>query len=807
MRVQRKTRRAARSGSPRLGRPHCGRRRLTLETLEDRRLLAVLQVGSGAAYATIQAAVDAARPGDVVLVGDGQYAESVDLSRLGIVRSGPIGDLTIRGSSVDQAVVGPTGNAAFFNSSAFAGDLTIERLTVTGVAAGAGISGVKVQQWAGDVTVADVILDQLSDAGVDLAGVTGRVRIESSRFDRVGDSVQDAAIRLGEVSGAGAILSNDFEDGMGVAVLLSSSTGLESTWLVDGNRIYGDGSLFSTTDTGMRVRLGGDSVTDLTLNHNDFDGLAGSAIDVEVQEQAALQTRWSANTAGNLQGSAAARLMLRGEAAGALLAENNSWNDVFGSGVSVQVEGAADLRAIVQYDAFTSIGDGQGAVHDEALKIETAANATGNVDLLVFNNTFSTVTGNGLRITAGGAAAVRAVVTDNAFDECNTVTADGALVVEHGAAVAGASLDLRLVDNSSFRHREAAYLLRQRGTGVLRLEGTAATAAAQIAARNIGAPVTVTGAVGMIAPGQLDANLPLIVGDTVWQDDGDAIQNQGEAGVAGVVIRLSGSETAGGAAVNRITQTDTSGTYLFPGLAAGQYTLTLEVPFAMRLATADVGIEDAIDSDFDPASAQAAVVLVAAVDDSTVDAGLWSTWQNPRNPLDVNDDGVVQPLDALVMINDINARQSRPLPIPPVPPSVPPPFLDVSGNGAIGPQDVLIVINYLNSVVMGGAGEGEAEEWAGARLDVVSAGSKRASFGNPMRVVRGSPDPAQAATVRSQESGRPAVSRFGEVGRPAPSGFGEVGRPAPSARLVDELDGLFAQLALAEGLDQILEVP
>jgi len=113
----------------------------------------------------------------------------------------------------------------------------------------------------------------------------------------------------------------------------------------------------------------------------------------------------------------------------------------------------------------------------------------------------------------------------------------------------------------------------------------------------------------------------------------------------------------------------------------------------------------------------------------------------------------------------------------------------------------------LNSVVMGGAGEGEAEEWAGARLDVVSAGSKRGSFGNPMRVVRGSPDPAQAATVRSQESGRPAVSRFGEVGRPAPSGFGEVGRPAPSARLVDELDGLFAQLALAEGLDQILEVP
>jgi len=185
-----------------------------------------------------------------------------------------------------------------------------------------------------------------------------------------------------------------------------------------------------------------------------------------------------------------------------------------------------------------------------------------------------------------------------------------------------------------------------------------------------------------------------------------------------------------------------------------------------------------------------------------VDAGLWSTWQNPRNPLDVNGDGVVQPLDALVIINDINARQSRALPIPPVPPSVPPPYLDVSGNGAIGPQDVLIVINYLNSVVMAGAGEGEAVELAGASFEEVGAAPKRVSCADPMHVVRGSPDPAQAATVRSQEFGRPAVSRFGEVARPAPSD-----RPAPIAQPVDDLDRLFAQLTLAGGLDQILESP
>ena len=85
MSVQRWMGRAPQSGSQWLGAPNRGLRRLTLEMLEDRRLLAVLDVGVGARYATIQSAVDAARPGDVVLVGDGQYAESVNLSRMGIV--------------------------------------------------------------------------------------------------------------------------------------------------------------------------------------------------------------------------------------------------------------------------------------------------------------------------------------------------------------------------------------------------------------------------------------------------------------------------------------------------------------------------------------------------------------------------------------------------------------------------------------------------------------------------------------------------------------------------------------------------
>ncbi|MEO8498358.1 MAG: dockerin type I domain-containing protein, partial [Planctomycetota bacterium] len=58
--------------------------------------------------------------------------------------------------------------------------------------------------------------------------------------------------------------------------------------------------------------------------------------------------------------------------------------------------------------------------------------------------------------------------------------------------------------------------------------------------------------------------------------------------------------------------------------------------------------------------------------------------------LDVNRDGFITPLDALIVINRINERGSQPV------------FtgverlLDVNGDGTIAPVDVLAVINYLN---------------------------------------------------------------------------------------------------------------
>ena len=78
-------------------------------------------------------------------------------------------------------------------------------------------------------------------------------------------------------------------------------------------------------------------------------------------------------------------------------------------------------------------------------------------------------------------------------------------------------------------------------------------------------------------------------------------------------------------------------------------------------------------------------------------------WQNARNRFDVNNDGLVSPIDALLVINALNVRM-------PLTPELPDPFIpvryvDVSGDGLLSPIDALLVINELNRIRNSGEGE------------------------------------------------------------------------------------------------------
>lgn len=83
-----------------------------------------------------------------------------------------------------------------------------------------------------------------------------------------------------------------------------------------------------------------------------------------------------------------------------------------------------------------------------------------------------------------------------------------------------------------------------------------------------------------------------------------------------------------------------------------------------------------------------------------------SRWQNATNNLDVNADGRISAIDALLIINYLNSGQPRFLPDSNF---VPPPFVDVNGDERVTAVDALLVINELNRRSAGGGGEGEGE--------------------------------------------------------------------------------------------------
>ncbi|MBM4088892.1 MAG: tandem-95 repeat protein, partial [Planctomycetes bacterium] len=172
-------------------------------------------------------------------------------------------------------------------------------------------------------------------------------------------------------------------------------------------------------------------------------------------------------------------------------------------------------------------------------------------------------------------------------------------------------------------------------------------------------------------------------------------------------------------------------------------------------------------------------------------------WRNPRNPLDVNDDGSVTPIDALLIINSLNFDGARPLPNPPIPPLVPPPYYDTSGDNRIDPIDALLVINYLNS---GQGGEGES---AGDSASVAFGELLAAPFATSGRVtsaVLPSDDKVASDSARSvsTSNGDPLV------GDPAGGWLNAWDGYAPASSLDDALDQIADDITAAQD-DDVLE--
>jgi peroxiredoxin Q/BCP len=100
-------------------------------------------------------------------------------------------------------------------------------------------------------------------------------------------------------------------------------------------------------------------------------------------------------------------------------------------------------------------------------------------------------------------------------------------------------------------------------------------------------------------------------------------------------------------------------------------------------------------------------------------------WQNAVNRLDVNSSGYVEPLDALIVINDLNQNGIRSLAAKPT--GYAGPLLDVNGDGTTSPLDALIVINSMNRVDVGSVAPAvKLQNQEGEMVDLTSYIGQRA---------------------------------------------------------------------------------
>ena len=117
---------------------------------------------------------------------------------------------------------------------------------------------------------------------------------------------------------------------------------------------------------------------------------------------------------------------------------------------------------------------------------------------------------------------------------------------------------------------------------------------------------------------------PASIGNFVWDDkDGDGTQDGGEPGIPGVTVVLSGTD-GNGTPVNATTTTDGSGNYTFNNLVPGTYKVTFTAPAGYTFTPADLGGNDATDSDANPTNGMTTTeVLTSGENNTTYDAGLF----------------------------------------------------------------------------------------------------------------------------------------------------------------------------------------
>ncbi len=113
--------------------------------------------------------------------------------------------------------------------------------------------------------------------------------------------------------------------------------------------------------------------------------------------------------------------------------------------------------------------------------------------------------------------------------------------------------------------------------------------------------------------------------------------------------------------------------------ASGTYVISLD--------NSSTGIKDLVGNQLQPNNNDGTTQFSVQITNTTV-----SPWQNTANKYDVDNNGQINPTDALIIINRLLLGLSGVL----ASPTPYPPYIDVNGDGRLTTIDALQVINYLN---------------------------------------------------------------------------------------------------------------
>ena len=183
---------------------------------------------------------------------------------------------------------------------------------------------------------------------------------------------------------------------------------------------------------------------------------------------------------------------------------------------------------------------------------------------------------------------------------------------------------------------------------------------------------------------------------------------------------------------------------------------------------------------------------------ATVDFGFMafvSPWQNQTNRFDVNNDGAVSPVDALQVINDLNARGSRALTVT----DGTPPFLDVNGDGHVAPIDALQVINSIEAAL----GEGESDVLGRPNV-IFAAASSAVAEGEFVRKLASNTETGAAthSLLTKARASEIAVNAAHSIAAPSDAAANQ--RERPSIEL-DELEELLDSSTLSAAIDAFVD--